>query len=355
MALESEVEATLRRLGLPHHTLRLEKLHGDASSRTYTRVTEANGSTWVVMQMPPGPTSLSEEVSQSTELPRELPFVDVARCFRQNGLPVPQVLDWNEETRLMLLEDCGRQSLATLFPSLTPQDKESWYREAIRLLVSLQRCPRDESCIAFRRRFEAGLLDWEFDHFIEFGLEARLGISLKPSVRREIQDSFHRITSALVQLPTVLVHRDFQSRNLLVQGRRLRLIDFQDALLGPLPYDLVALLRDSYVQLDEGSLWRLVDFYVETKNRETGTRLDPLLFRGMFDWMTVQRKLKDAGRFVYIDRIKKNPSFLPYIAPSLQYVREALARQPELASLGKLLQELCPELAEGYVSARSSP
>jgi aminoglycoside/choline kinase family phosphotransferase len=148
-----------------------------------------------------------------------------------------------------------------------------------------------------------------------------------------------QVTDRLTAMPQVLVHRDFQSRNLMVHDDALRLLDFQDALMGPLPYDLVALLRDSYVSLSPLLIDELIEYYLSL--RRTGIRGADFLV--MFDLMTIQRKLKDAGRFVYIDRVKGNASFLRHIPNSLLYVREAFERQKEQEELFHLLKRYVPE------------
>jgi aminoglycoside/choline kinase family phosphotransferase len=123
-------------------------------------------------------------------------------------------------------------------------------------------------------------------------------------------------------------------------------IDFQDALQGPRQYDLVALLRDSYVELDRPLIDRLLHRYLEKFAAEGGPVLDEQEFAGFFDLLTVQRKLKDAGRFVFIDQVKKNPSFLVHIPSSLRYVRDALKRRPELREVQEILMSHVPELRE---------
>ena len=121
-------------------------------------------------------------------------------------------------------------------------------------------------------------------------------------------------------------------------------IDFQDALQGPRQYDLVALLRDSYVELDRPLIDRMLRRYLEILPQEGGPSLPPEEFIGFFDLLTVQRKLKDAGRFVFIDQVKKNPSFLAHIPSSLRYVRDALKRRPELREVQEILIKHVPEL-----------
>jgi N-acetylmuramate 1-kinase len=127
-------------------------------------------------------------------------------------------------------------------------------------------------------------------------------------------------------------------------GSELAIIDFQDALMGTPQYDVVALLRDSYSRLADAELDELIAHYL-SERRATGLpAIDPVEFRRVFDLQTVQRKLKDAGRFVFIDRVKGNPSFLQHIPTSVGYARDALRRQPDLAKLHQQLGRFMPEL-----------
>jgi aminoglycoside/choline kinase family phosphotransferase len=121
-------------------------------------------------------------------------------------------------------------------------------------------------------------------------------------------------------------------------------IDFQDALLGPRQYDLVALLRDSYVELDWAFVDRMLDLYLDAFRRETGEAIDPRPFKDFFDLLTVQRKLKDAGRFEYINRVKGNPGFLVSIPASLRYVKSALDRRRELSGMREIIARYVPEV-----------
>jgi aminoglycoside/choline kinase family phosphotransferase len=129
--------------------------------------------------------------------------------------------------------------------------------------------------------------------------------------------------------------------------RGFTVIDFQDALLGPRQYDLVALLRDSYVELPEGLVDALLGRYQGQMSQVDGGVTEADRFRETFDLCTVQRKLKDAGRFEFIDRVKKNPSFLPYVGLSLRYVARALERLPQYAELLAVLREAHPEMSQG--------
>src|ERR1700687_456342 len=168
----------------------------------------------------------------------------------------------------------------------------------------------------------------------------------KPSApERVVLDAiFRRLSAQLAAEPRGFTHRDYQSRNIMVKDGELVVIDFQDALQGPRQYDLVALLRDSYVELDRPLIDRMLKRYLQRLAVEGGPALDGHEFVAFFDLLTVQRKLKDAGRFVFIDQVKKNPSFLAHIPSSLRYVRDALKRRPELREVEEILQKHVPEL-----------
>ena len=132
---------------------------------------------------------------------------------------------------------------------------------------------------------------------------------------------------------------------MVLPGGAQAVIDFQDALLGPRQYDLVALLRDSYVELEPGLVEAMLRRYLDRFHEAGGPRFEYAPFRAVFDLLTVQRKLKDAGRFVFIDRVKKNPGFLVSIPASLRYVKEAFARRPDLCELQDVLGRHVPEIA----------
>ena len=341
----------------------VRRLAGHASLRSYWRV-----GTWpaawpprdqdgielgapmhpshVVMVLPPeaGP----EEATKGGD-PGVNPFVDVQRYLEVLGVRVPHVLAFYDDDPaggLMVLEDLGDEMLETRLRS--GAEPEPLYRQAVDQLARL-RATAERSrhrCVAFTRRFDADLYLWELNHFREWLLEAWKGVVLDGRERAEVDWHFAAIARALDAEPKGFTHRDYQSRNLMVlPSGELGVIDFQDALLGPRQYDLVALLRDSYVQLPADLVERLLTRYLESFAGFGGPRLEPGPFREVFDLLTVQRKLKDAGRFVFIDRVKKNPSFLANIPTSLGYVREALARLPGLRGLHEILGRHLPELA----------
>jgi aminoglycoside/choline kinase family phosphotransferase len=300
---------------------------------------------YVLMVMPPGSASRSEEIGKA-DPPAELPFINVHRYLKRLAIRVPEVIHYEPEAAMMVLEDLGDLTLERAV--LDGQEHELLYGHAVDLLARLraqaERNP-DPGCIAFSRMFDQDLYEWELHHFREWGLEAWSGRQPSLSERSELNRIFQRLAGELASEPRGFTLRDYQSRNVMLKDGELALIDFQDALLGPRQYDLVSLLRDSYVVLDQPFVDRMLDRYLRAFERETDERIAAPGFNHFFDLLTVQRKLKDAARFEYIHRVKGNPSFLISIPASLRYVASALQRLPELADLREITSRYVPELA----------
>lgn len=318
----------------------LVKLHGDASYRTYYRAITADGQSYIIMQMPEGKQSVSEEITNFNGTHQELPFINVSKYLKKCSLPVPSIIAEDHANHILILEDLGDRLMANLVDGKSEQDQRRWYYKAIDLLVQMQKQTEDfgeKTCIAFQRSFDSTLLDWEFDHFLEYGIEARLCKKMGSNDLALFKKITRSISEEIQGFPYGFTHRDFQSRNLILNNDILYMIDFQDALMGPRAYDLAALLRDSYVQLSSDLVRELVAYYVRKRN------FDEHEVTREFDMITIQRKLKDAGRFVFIDRVKKNPKFLKNIPASLGYVKEAFERLPEYRQLYEMLIEYVPE------------
>jgi aminoglycoside/choline kinase family phosphotransferase len=317
---------------------RLETLPGGASIRRYHRVTVDDGRMPTIMVMELGDNPLKSEEAAKGVAPTELPFVNVQRYLARAGAAIPEIYRFDATAGLLYLEDLGDITFEARVIDAGDDVRARYYRVAIDQLVDLQSFAAthpDPTCVAFSRGFDYDLLKWELDHFREYGLEAQ-GHTPTPAERDELDRIFRAIAEQLAAEPRGFVHRDYQSRNLMVQDDgvgvpRLRIIDFQDALLGTRAYDLVGLLRDSYVALSPQLLDAMVAHFVARAG------IDAARFGHLFDLQVVQRKLKDAGRFVFIDRVKRNPSFLQHIPNSLDYVSHSLARLPELASLREIL------------------
>jgi aminoglycoside/choline kinase family phosphotransferase len=344
MELETQLRAQVERAaGLSVGNAPIVKLKGDASNRSYYRVGAAPQS-WVVMVMPPDSLQKSEEVSKGPA-PSELPFINVQRYLHGLGIRVPHILRFDEPNGIMVLEDL---SDVTFEAALQSGQRTELYTRAVQLLARLRVAAEnkvDAHCLAFTRAFDEELYDWELHHFREWGLEAWSGRQLPPAERSQLDAIFRRISKELAAAPRGFTHRDYQSRNLMVKGDELVVIDFQDALQGPRQYDLVALLRDSYVELPRDFVEAMLDVYISEVGRLTGERIDSQSFKAFFDLLTVQRKLKDAARFEFIHRVKGNPGFLVSIPASLRYVKAALDAQPQLSDLRGLIAPYVPALS----------
>jgi aminoglycoside/choline kinase family phosphotransferase len=287
-----------------------------------------------------------EIVTHDESTQREWPFLEVRRLLEARGIRVPRLLGSACDDGFILVEDLGDWTLASYLAEHENQ-RESLYRTAVLDLARAQRAldgmPSDS--IVRRRRFDGELLRWEVHHFREWALEAR-GFQLSADDQRVFARAADYLAHTISGWPCGFVHRDYQSRNLMVKtgsGKpELVWIDFQDALMGPRVYDLVALLSDSYQTFSREFVEARLDDYgawlgLSAAERQAVGR--------EFDLVTVQRKLKDAGRFVYIDRVNGNPSFLQFVDPTLEKIRGALARLQdvvELRSLSVLLDRVLP-------------
>ena len=267
-----------------------------------------------------------------------LPFLEVAELLGSKGLPVPEIYVEDLESGIILLEDLGDLELEQQLRHTPRSNWSQWYCRAIDLLAELHdRCgDLPDTSIVARRRFDRELLRWELDHFREWGLEALFG-ELDRDESATLRAAFTTVVREIEAMPSGFVHRDYQSKNLMVRkSGELALIDFQDAMIGPRVYDLVALLCDSYVSLDPELQSTMIERYASAR------RIDPAALRSEFWLVTIHRKLKDAGRFVYIDRVRGNPDFLRWYPQSLVYVGRAVACTPGFAPLQQLLINRIP-------------
>lgn len=304
---------------------------GGASTRRYLRV-RTGAASLVAMFVPDADPSA------------RWPFLEVHELLHGSGVRVPALVAASLDEGLLLLEDLGDETLDA-YIARAPERRAEVYREAVRDLARAQRALRElpEGSVVTTRAFDEALLGRELDHFREWGLEAR-GRTLAPEDRALWDGIAERLARRIAALPRGFVHRDYQSRNLMVReadsARSLVWLDFQDALLGPRAYDLVALLYDSYQSLDRAFIEERLDDFAEAQGQSAAERR---ALGREFDLIAVQRKLKDAGRFVFIERVRNNPAFLPYVEPTLSMVREALGNlddEADMRALARLVRKV---------------
>ena len=314
-----------------------EPMPGGASTRRYFRARLPQASV-VAMFVPDG--AKPEEVARG-ESGSRWPFLEVHELLASRGVDVPAVHGEDTAHGWLLLEDLGDDTLAQHLAA-HPDRREALYVRAVTDLSRAQRALADlpAGSVVAGRAFDEHLLHWEIDHFRAWALEAR-GVTLSADDRGTFDRIAWRLARAIAGWPRAFVHRDYQSRNLMVRpSGALSWIDFQDALLGPRVYDLVALLNDSYQTFDPAFVAARLDDYA----RASGLS-DRAAIGREFDLVTVQRKLKDAGRFVFIDRVKNNPSFLKFVEPTIAKVRASLARlgdDEDMRALSALLSRALP-------------
>lgn len=327
----------------------LSPIAGGASPRRFYRVRAGLGRApegtagVIVMSVPPE----TPDVAFAHERGRGWPFLEVRALLAAAGVRVPAILAESCDEGLLLVEDLGPTLAEHL--AAAPGDREALYRRAAEDLGRAQAAltPLPADSVVRLRQFDDGLLRSELEHFWEWAIAARH----VNAPREPFQRAVDYLVAELAALPRAFTHRDYQSRNLLVlppsvaaSGRArdddavLGWIDFQDALLGPRAYDLVALLCDSYQPFERAFVEARLDDYAGVRALSAGERR---ALGREFDLITLQRKLKDAGRFVFIERKRGDTSFLPFVAPTLAIVEDALARLagvPDLAGLGAIVR-----------------
>ncbi len=330
-----ELLAALAGRGLP--PVSVTPMPGGASTRKFFRLS-AGPERYVAFFVPDA--TRSDEIDKTDGAREKWPFVEVQELLQSRGVRVPAIVHDTTHLGWLVVEDLGDDTLANRLLS-HPDEKEPLYEKAVRDLARAQ-ASMDElpaGSVVGRRAFDEDLLLWEIHHFREWALEAR-GRTLSPDDRSRFDGIAERLARRIASWPRGFVHRDYQSRNLMVKDGELVWIDFQDALLGPRVYDLVALLNDSYQTFERAFVEERLRSFREARGLPASE--DPGLLEE-FDLVTAQRKLKDAGRFVFIDREKGNPSFLSFVEPTIEKVRSSLARlrgDEDMRALAELLDRV---------------
>jgi aminoglycoside/choline kinase family phosphotransferase len=325
------IQSYLQRSGLASHTPRVVPLTGDASDRRYFRVL-----------LPDGPSIVLSLYAEPFTF-ETLSFVNVARLLGQMPVPIPRVLGHADDIGVLALEDLGDVTLQAHLGAAPFAEHAALYRQAVALIATLQRRGTELAAPAYLPygiAFDVEKLTWELDFFTKHFIEGYRGAEMSEASRAELRSQFGEIARELAAEPRVLCHRDYHSRNLMLHGGRLYIIDFQDARMGPDTYDLVSLLRDSYVDLRDQTVDELIAYFLALK----GATETESAFRDRFTLMAVQRNLKALGTFGYQTIARRNPVYIQYIPRTLQYVRHNLARMPRLSGLRDVLAEFVEEL-----------
>lgn len=304
-------------------------LAGDASARRYVRIFQGEKS-YVTM------------IWEPFDGHQSFPFLSVHQHFKKHGVQVPEVLAMSAKDGLILLEDLGDLTLERKFWESQDQSMSlPLYEQALEELLKIHfPCSHDKlsPCTAFHISFDVEKLMWEMNYAKKHLLEG-LGKVQWGSRNAEIDKVFLKICEALDVSKKWICHRDYHSRNLMLKQGNMRVIDFQDARMGPLQYDLVSLLYDSYVQLNSNMKEHLLSFYCE-RAREMESQF-PVQeeFDEIFRIQVIQRCFKACGSFASFYNMRKDTRYLKYISSTLQTVSQHLELFPEYSSFYKLLND----------------
>jgi aminoglycoside/choline kinase family phosphotransferase len=319
----------------------VKKIPGDASTRKYYRVrfrkplAGTSSNSCIVMKAEP-----------FVEQGLDLPFLLVRTHFESCGVRVPRVYDVDPARGLVLLEDLGDVTLLRQLQEVSNAEVERHaYEKVIDGLVQLHVCAGPTAAKAdilkkmeaFRLRFDFEKLMWEVNHTIEHFYEQHLRRVIEPLDRQVMSEGFGEICRRLAAEPVVLTHRDFHSRNVMHAGGEYVMIDFQDARMGPAQYDLASLLKDSYYQLEELQIQRLVDHYIARFEAVSGTRILRQEFIEIFDLMAVQRNFKAIGSFASFLNRRGDATYLKYIGNTFENIRRTLLKYPAYSRLREVL------------------
>ena len=327
-----------------------EPLAGDASTRRYVRL-RLDGAgcppSAVVMVLPPD-ARVSPEVGGTTVGESELPFVNVGRYFGTRGLPVPKLYhDAAAGDGLLLLEDIGDTTLFAA-ASASPGDVAALFEQAVDLVVELQALGAhapDPGCYAFGRRFDFAMAYAEVEHFVEHGIETRQGRALPAGERARLLAALEPVCEPFATAEPVLSHRDYMAWNLHVQQGRLRMIDFQDALLAPDAFDLSQLLTDrTTITVVPPSLEDTLVARFLAGRAAKGLPVEGDFMR-RYRLCALQHALKVIGRFHFLDRVRGKPGYLAYLPSVYVVARRLLAVLPEVADAVPMVAAHVPELA----------
>ena len=317
----------------PDQPFELSFAAADADFRRYFRATFSDGHTAVCMDAPPDKMSVA-------------PYLKVQKLFHM--VNVPQVLHVDETQGFMVLNDLGSTTFLT---AMTQEKNEAAHKalllEAVGELIELQLASRSGVLPEYDRE----VMLREINLFPEWFVARELGRELNFKQRRLWQQTVDTLLPPLLAQPKVYVHRDYIVRNLMLQEGRPGVLDFQDALYGPISYDLVSLLRDAFIGWDEEFVLDLVIRYWE-QARAAGLPVPPEFdeFYRWFEWMGVQRHLKVAGIFARLYHRDGKDKYRPEIPRFLNYLRRVSRRYQYLAPLYALLVDLVgdEELETGY-------
>ncbi|MBK8072396.1 MAG: phosphotransferase [Ramlibacter sp.] len=325
-AFEGWLHALAPKHGLLAHTL--APASADASFRRYLRIATADGGNRIIMDAPPAHENCA-------------PFVQVAGLMHAAGLNVPRVHHWDEPNGFMLLDDLGHQTMIEVINREQPGANLALYQRAVDALVSWQLASRTDVLPPY----DEALLARELALFPDWYIARHRGVTLDAGQRETLESQFRLIVRHNLASPAVYVHRDFMPRNLMIPTdaaeQRLGVLDFQDAVYGPVTYDIASLMRDAFLSWDEEFVLDITVRYWQ-KALKAGLPVDADFgeFWRAVEWMGLQRHLKVAGIFARLTLRDGKPRYLADAPRFIGYIRATAARYRELAPLLRLIDQI---------------
>ncbi len=329
LACISWLEALAQTHGLVPSSLRIAS--ADASFRRYLRVDTQAGASLIVMDAPPD--------KENCE-----PFVKVAKLMQLAGLKAPEVLAWQEAQGFMLLTDLGDQTMMSAIDVKNPQANHALYMQAVDALIAWQL----SSKAGVLPSYDEALLNRELSLFPDWYLAQHRQIDVQGKIRNTLDSTFKMLVTRNLASPSVFVHRDFMPRNLMMptgSDAALGVLDFQDAVYGPVTYDVASLMRDAFLTWEEDFVLDVTIRYWE-KARKAGLldfedwHQDFGVFYRAVEWMGLQRHLKVAGIFARLTLRDGKEKYLADAPRFIAYIRSTAARYIELRPLLRLIEEV---------------
>ena len=301
-------------------------LAGDASNRRYYRVVLDHNS-WVLMRWEPFD-------------PKNYPFLSVLEHFAKNNVRVPKVIHMSPEEGLVLLEDLGDLTLERKFWEKQNQDAAiDFYKMAVDELIKIHYpATEDKSdCTAFKVQFDTEKLLWEMNYGKDNLLAGILKVQFDDSLNKELTAVFIDICEKLNREPKRIAHRDYHSRNLMIKLDEMIVIDFQDARMGAIQYDLVSLLKDSYVDMTDVMANSLLDYYLEQAKPYLPKNFSRAHFDEIYEIQSIQRCFKACGSFASFLQLRNDRRYLKYLPGTLRRVMKSLTKFQEYKVLTDVL------------------
>jgi aminoglycoside/choline kinase family phosphotransferase len=341
---QAELEALIRRVvarALGSEPKRIEPLPGALGLRAFARVTTGLAQPATLIARVERP---EDPAGRPPGIPPEPALEPIRALLERSGLPVPRRYGGDPEAGVDLLEDLGDVCLADVAHAASAAERGALYREACALIPALQRVADPGGVAAFARRLDAPYFRYKARLFCEHSLTAG---GRRPGAARIacVERAFEAVAGLAAQAPQRLAHRDLQSQNVLVRadaapGRRLCLIDLQGALLAPPEYDLVCLLRDSYVELPPDE----IDRHFEETRSALPDAPETALARQRFDALTLTRKGKDHARFLYAASVRGDRRYLAHLPATQRHLQAAAERlaagDPRFEELAEIVHDL---------------